>query len=288
MSRDIRPSHHRHDHAEHNKSSSFKSASRISIVQHPLASAKHAFVKLIQGHIDRKYPKWNLDAALRYLPVAQHLSHSTPKGVLDVGSAGAGLSLYWGHKTIGLDLQIDPAEVGPVTTPIKGSGSALPFRDQSVDVVVSSDVLEHIPPEDRTQVLSEMLRVASKEVVIAVPCGRASHLAEIEVNDIYRNKTGASHPWLKEHLLYGLPEASALEEEIRSIASRSGRAVSVVVKDNTNLRVWRFLFRYYFGGGPRTARLIRYYLLTLIPLLRHMNWGKTYRKIFFIQLSITT
>lgn len=248
-------------------------------------SKPFVLLKRIQGHIERRYPSWNLDAALRYLPVAGHLDRLRPDNVLDVGSAGTGLSRYWGKRTIGLDVHIDPREVGPLTTPVMGSGACLPFRDESVDVVVSSDVLEHVPVPDRSEMLSEMIRVARREVIIAVPCGRASHLAEMEVNAVYREKTGSSHPWLKEHLLYGLPEARTLEQVIRSLALAHGKDTSIEVKGNMNLWLWRRLFRHYLGGGPRTARAIRYYMLALIPLLRHMNWGHTYRKIFFVRLS---
>jgi hypothetical protein len=258
---------------------------RSTSIFHPVCAAKKALLKRLKGYIDRRYPGWNLDAALRYLPVADYLERSHPRGVLDVGSAGAGLSLYWGQKTFGLDLRIDRAQAGPLTSPIQGTGSLLPFGNRSVDVVVSSDVVEHIPPQYRTQVLSEMVRVARTQVIIAVPCGPASHEAEREVNDIYRKKTGTSHPWLKEHLLYGLPEAGDLAREVRSSASRQGRRAYIQVKDNMNLWVWRRLFRLYFGGGPRTARFIRYYMLTLLPLLRRVNWGTTYRRILFAQLS---
>lgn len=43
----------------------------------------------------------------------------------------------------------------------------LPYRDESVDVVVCSEVLEHVP--DFKQGLSELLRVSRRAVVITVP-----------------------------------------------------------------------------------------------------------------------
>jgi ubiquinone/menaquinone biosynthesis C-methylase UbiE len=256
-----------------------------SIIHHPVAKAKEALVKRIQRYIDQRYPGWNLDAALRYLAVAGHLNRSRPERVLDVGSGATGLSLYWGKKTIGLDVHITRDEIGPLTSPVKGTGASLPFKDHSVDVVVGSDLLEHIPPLDRDQVLSEMIRVARKEIIVATPCGHASHLAEVEVNNTFQEKKRASHPWLRQHLLYGLPEARTLEEEIRSLAIKQGRRAHIEIKNNMNLLLWRWLSHHYFGGGPRTTRLIRYYMLALIPLLRHINWGETYRKIFFVRLD---
>jgi SAM-dependent methyltransferase len=246
---------------------------------------REALLKRIRSYIDRRYPGWNLDAALRYLPVAEHLDSSDAARVLDVGSAGEGLSLYWKRKVFELDLRIRRRTERESLCPVAGSGLALPFRNGSFDVVVSLDVLEHLRPEDRPTFVSEMIRVAQRECVLGVPCGLASHRAEEEVDRIYRQKNGESHLWLREHLLYGLPEADRLSEEIRSCARGQGKGACVRIQGNTNLRLWKWLFRQYFAGGPRTARFIRYYLLALIPLLRHVHWGRTYRKIFFVRLS---
>lgn len=241
--------------------------------------------KRIQAYIDTRYPKWNLDAALRYLPVAEHLERSGAVQVLDVGSGGVGLSLYWGRRTLALDLSFSAADQGSLARPVVGSATALPFKTRSIEVIVSSDVLEHIPQTDRAQVLSEMVRVARRQIIVAAPCGRRAHQAEQEVARVYRKKTDGTHRWLQEHLDHGLPEAEEVEEAIRSLVRERGCTARIRVEKNTNLRIWKWLFRHYLSGGPRTARLIRYYLLTLIPLLRHVHWGETYRKIFFVDLE---
>lgn len=241
--------------------------------------------KQARRYIDSRYPGWNLDAALRYLPVAKELDRSTAVQVLDVGSGGAGLSLYWGRKTIALDISPSPALRGPLTQPVLGTATALPFKDRSVEVIVSCDVLEHIPSKDRPQVLSEMIRVARRQMILAAPCGEPAHQAEMEVAKVYREKKDNAHRWLQEHLDYGLPEVADLEDTIQSAARESGRGARIRIEKNTNLRLWKGLFRLYFGGGPRTTRLIRYYMLALIPVLRHIHWGETYRKIFFVDLA---
>jgi len=241
--------------------------------------------KRVQGYIDTRYPNWNLDAALRYLPVAEHLTRSGAQQVLDVGSGGAGLSLYWGRRTIALDVSLPHALQGSLIRPVLGTATTLPFRDRSIEVIVSCDVLEHIPRADRLEALSEMLRVARRQVIRAAPCGRLAQQAEEEVAQVYREKTHEDHPWLREHLDHGLPDATELETTIRSLAEAQGRPASIQIQKNTNLRFWKWVFRHYFGGGPRKARLIRHYMLALIPLLRYMHWGETYRKIFFVDLE---
>jgi len=250
-----------------------------------MQTLKDALRKRCKGYIDSRYPNWNLDAALRYLPIAEHLNRSDMNQVLDVGSGGAGLSLYWGRKTIALDLSITAPLAASLTVPVIASATALPFRDRSIEVIVSADVLEHLPRSDRTRMLSEMIRVSSSQVILAAPCGRRAHMAEVDVERIYREKKGAPHPWLREHLAHGLPDEAEVQESLRSLARQDCRMARIQVQKNTNLRLWHWVFRCYSGGGPRTSHFIRYYLLALIPLFRHLNWGETYRKIFFVRLQ---
>jgi hypothetical protein len=250
-----------------------------------MQSVTDIFRKPVQGYIDTRYPNWNLDAALRYLPVAEHLNRSGAEQVLDVGSGGAGLSLYWGRQTIALDVSLPQAPQGSLIRPVLGTARALPFRDRSIEVIVSCDVLEHIPQADRSEVLSEMVRVARRQIILAAPCGRLAHEAEEEVAQVYREKTNEGHPWLQEHLDHGLPGATELEATILSLAEEHGRKADIQVRKHMNLKLWKWIFRHYFGGGPRKARLIRYYLLAMIPFLQHMHWGETYRKIFFVDLE---
>jgi hypothetical protein len=250
-----------------------------------MQSVKNLLRKPVEGYIDSRYPNWNLDAALRYLPIADHLDRSGAVQVLDVGSGGAGLCLYWGRETIALDLDFADAIQGSPFRPVVGSAVTLPFQSRSIEAIVSADVLEHIPRPERPKMLSEMIRVARRQMILACPCGRLASQAEVEVAEIYRKRHNDSHPWLRDHLKHGLPEAMEVEQAVRSIAGEQGRKAEIRIEKNTNLALWRFVFRRYFGGGPRVARVIRYYLLALIPLLRRLHWGETYRKIFFVDLE---
>ncbi len=241
--------------------------------------------KRLQGYIDTRYPQWNLDAALRYLPIAEHLEQVGAEQVLDVGSGGAGLSLYWGRRTIALDRSLPATPQGSRIRPILGTATALPFKERSIEIIVSCDMLEHIPRADRPGVLSEMIRVARRQIIVAVPCGAHARRAEEDVARIYRRKANEGHLWLQEHLEYGLPEADELESLIRSLALGRGIRAHIQVRNNTNLKIWKWLFAQYFGAGPRKARLIRYYFLALLPFLRHVHWGEPYRRIFFVDLE---
>jgi SAM-dependent methyltransferase len=90
-----------------------------------------------------------------------------PRRVLDVGSAD-GPSIGWlrgrGQQ---VSLDIDPR--GLDTGGVCGSALALPFADESFDVVAAFDVIEHCDPE--SAVVSELARVLTPEgrMLISVP-----------------------------------------------------------------------------------------------------------------------
>ncbi len=90
-----------------------------------------------------------------------------PARVLDVGSAD-GPSVGWlrgrGNLT---SMDVDPRGLGPGG--VCGSALALPFHDESFDVVAAFDVLEHCQPED--EAVSEFARVLAPggHLLLSVP-----------------------------------------------------------------------------------------------------------------------
>lgn len=97
-----------------------------------------------------------------------------PSTALDVGCSKG--FLVKGLAECGIDAQgIDPSEYAISEAPadIKervqiGIAQALPYKDNSFDIVTCFDVMENIPETDIPQVLSEMLRVSKKWLVIRV------------------------------------------------------------------------------------------------------------------------
>jgi SAM-dependent methyltransferase len=76
-----------------------------------------------------------------------------------------------GYEVVGCDQSPHAIERGKSQGRLKEAMVAditrLPFEDQSFDLVVCSEVLEHVP--DDTQALKELLRVAKSKVLITVP-----------------------------------------------------------------------------------------------------------------------
>jgi ubiquinone/menaquinone biosynthesis C-methylase UbiE len=52
---------------------------------------------------------------------------------------------------------------------VVGSADALPFPDQSFDVVLAAEIYEHLPWESFSKCLAEARRVARKRVVVSLP-----------------------------------------------------------------------------------------------------------------------
>ncbi|HKQ79268.1 MAG TPA: class I SAM-dependent methyltransferase [Blastocatellia bacterium] len=91
--------------------------------------------------------------------------------VLDVGARDGYLSRLLAGRfasVTALDLE-SPAISHDRITCVKGDVTRLEFPDNSFDVVVCAEVLEHIPPEGLELACSELSRVAGSHVVIGTP-----------------------------------------------------------------------------------------------------------------------
>lgn len=96
-----------------------------------------------------------------------------PRGsgrVLDIGCGDVNVKgLLYCHQRLKknynvLGIDINPGEREDV---IKASALKIPFADQTIEYVVSFDVIEHI--KEFSAVITEMLRVSSRRVIIIAP-----------------------------------------------------------------------------------------------------------------------
>jgi len=92
---------------------------------------------------------------------------------------------------------------------VQGDGARLPFKDDSFDLVVSVDTLEHIPSGQKIRFLEEQLRASRDYVLLAAPFEDENiSLAEQIVNEFFIKKTGHPNDSLEEHFANGLPRLS--------------------------------------------------------------------------------
>jgi len=89
---------------------------------------------------------------------------------------------------------------------VQGDGARLPFKDDSFDLVVSVDTLEHISSDQRLVFLEEQLRASRDYVLLAAPFEDENiSLAERIVNEFFIKKIGHPNDSLEEHFTHGLP-----------------------------------------------------------------------------------
>lgn len=95
---------------------------------------------------------------------------------------------------------------------IKADALNLPFGQGEFDFVISSDVLEHIPQDNRERFLEEQLRVAKQGILLAAPFFSKDVIeAERVAAAFYRSLSGKNHRWLSEHKKFVLPQVSWFE-----------------------------------------------------------------------------
>ena len=99
---------------------------------------------------------------------------------------------------------------------VKGTALQMPFRAGEFDYVVSFDVLEHIEASKRQQFFEECNRVARQGVIICAPQNTPSNMrAEAYLNKYYEDLHGTQHPWLSEHIAYGLPDFTVIDAQAK-------------------------------------------------------------------------
>lgn len=106
---------------------------------------------------------------------------SDARSFLDVG-CGSGEYLAFAREqrvpfVCGTDLSVGycsrAGEFGKSET-VQSSADGLPFATSSIDVVLCSEVLEHLPSDQCSRAVGELCRVARKAVLITTPNGTAA------------------------------------------------------------------------------------------------------------------
>jgi SAM-dependent methyltransferase len=113
-------------------------------------------------------------------PVHERAAALAEGSVVELGCCFGFLALRLardGHEVTAVDLapgtvallaSVAPALGAPLRA-VAGDATAVPLAGRSADTVLAVHLLEHLPPASAPRVIREMLRVARRRVVIAVP-----------------------------------------------------------------------------------------------------------------------
>lgn len=152
--------------------------------------------------------------------------------ILDLGGYnGAARELLAKDKVTILDIFED----NKLDDYIRVDSVGIPRPDDSFDIVISTDVLEHISRDSRDKFINEALRVAKYGVVILAPFDYGDDEVtkeELYAGSIYQGETGGEYIWLKEHREYGLPKQSWIEELLDK------KGIVYAKASHTSLRLW--------------------------------------------------
>ena len=236
--------------------------------------------------------RWHPELALRYLPMVEKIKdegrRTKDEGkrelrILEVGSGGLGIAPYLKMPVTGVDVEFKPP-FHPKLTRVIGKAEKLNFADKSFDVVISSDMLEHLSPDMREKVIFEMIRVAKLGVVIGVPCGveAAGHDQELHQEYLKIHKT--EFPFLKEQVEYGLPDKTDIIAYIDKASKKLDRKIKLTVSGNENMTTRKFLMRGWMSSNFLTNVFFRKILLPFIPLLMLLERPPYYRQMFFVEI----
>lgn len=238
----------------------------------------------IVDRLMEKYPVQSTEVSLRYLPVVRILKGAGVRKVLEVGSGDLGITPYSREfELTGLDQSFE--QENPAMEQVVGTATSLPFEDHSFDAVISVDSLEHIRPDSRETVVSEMLRTASGMVVIAVPGGAGAEAQDWFLDERYSRVRGEDYPFFRDHLENGLPDSRDIQMMINKVLRRLGRRGRITIYKNANLHLRSFLMK---GWISRNRFFYNFTVLGLMPLaglLSRFNYGRCYRVIMVMDLD---
>ncbi len=131
-----------------------------------------------------------------------------------VGSPAAALARRFGHRIVGLDIFLPVLETAARNRTydhvVSGDGRNLPFENGSFDVVVSLEVLEHLPKEEGVRLLHELERVSRWLVMISCPVGT------------WEQDVREGNPYQMHQYVWGLEEIEAMQfNQVRGVGFRA-------------------------------------------------------------------
>lgn len=152
--------------------------------------------------------------------------------------------------------------------------------DFPVDVVMNTDVLEHIPSELKGPFVNQCITFAKSLAIFSAPQDQLEvTYAEEQIDTHYKKYTKKQQRWLKEHFEFGKPDPTVIEESIKS------HGYPYLIINTNNLENWFVSFSINFinseilglAGMDALNRFYNQHIQTVGDFT-----GTPYRKIFVV------
>ena len=241
-------------------------------------------VKLIKNYLIWNN-RWLLSVVLRYMPIVDYIKaipdHINLK-IVEIGSNSQGIGFYLKWRVMGLDLlknECGLARYGEYLDFVQGDATSLPFKDNSFDIIVSVDMLEHLDDSQRERAISEMVRVSKRWVILALPFKGEPEKYEKKLNDLFLKKYGKNNPALEEHKL---PDYENFLKMLKEKAALKSKKTNLIVTNNLNLKWW--YLAQYLETIPVIDFVHRILFSPLFYVFKYMNQSPCYRKIIFMEI----
>jgi hypothetical protein len=218
-----------------------------------------------------------LNWAARYYPIVRVLKkHGLfhDASLLEIGSGPIGIGRFRPVPFVGCDLFFPFAPAWPMTA-ITASATQLPMKDKEFDVVLASDMLEHVPPDLRETVIGECLRVAKKLVIFGFPCGPLAWQSDRALFQYYLDAKLSPPEWLAEHMEAPFPDNDSIRAvdgwDLERIGNESIRFHSWMMRKEMSIR---FIHA--------SSQALRFVPFLVEAFLRMADRSPFYRQIFVL------
>ena len=216
-----------------------------------------------------------LNRAARYFPILEEARRCLQgEGrILEIGSGPEGIGEFYPYPFIGCDVWFAVQPRKPMF-PVICSGTLLPFADASFDIVIASDVIEHVAPEQRTKLIAEALRVARRQAIFGFPCGASAFALDQRLFVDYRARNMEPPVWLQEHMRHPFPGGDLFQNvpEGWTVVRKANESLTFhywLMRKEMH-RLWNYGFRCALRVTPGLVRRI----------LRRFDADPSYRSIF--------